>query len=642
MKRMLLTVVLTLWCGTAFAAPEKYHPAAGPEAAVGRYLVTLGELAAGDLVALSTRLAAQYGGRVEPYAEDGFRGFLISMTPARARLLSDDPRVAVVDEQPTSPAVTPVIAPPASAAQALRAMPNAGNGALVIGSYRYDGRGNMSAITGTAGAESYVYDPFGRVSRGSMGTAGLWQEYVYDRYGNLKTIRTQGAAERRLGVNAESNRIDLPTVGGTTSNVVGGYDASGNQTSLSWTDPGLNATFVFDGVGMVRESTVSGARRVYLYTPNDERIATFDAVTGVQQWSAREFSGQVMRRFTRQGSTGALQWSEDYVYRGAEMLASYVSGPEKVTHYFPDHAGSPRLITGAGGAKISDHRYYPFGEEITARDQDAEMKKFTGHERDSIPGLSAADIDYMHARYYGVSQGRFFSIDAAPGKPGLPQSWNRYTYARNNPVNRIDPDGQRDARLYGAIYDVEPGDVVLLVGREDGIPKHVVIVGGFRGGACCEYPDAMIYENSPITEQGKRTLMDPPTAMKIPSLTNSNDPNAGAGIWNAQKVRVYGIARNINIAGIFSGMNYSEKDLATAVTSAGPFCYNFNPSDSPGPQTDCAGFITQVLAQLPLFSLRGGHGITEWSDYVQPVEPKKAKKPRRRPAGACVDGPACQ
>jgi hypothetical protein len=50
----------------------------------------------------------------------------------------------------------------------------------------------------------------------------------------------------------------------------------------------------------------------------------------------------------------------------------------------------------------------------------------------------------MHARYYDPNLGRFLSVD--PGKDWdlhHPQSWNLYTYARNNPINRVDPDGKR-------------------------------------------------------------------------------------------------------------------------------------------------------------------------------------------------------
>src|SRR6185369_1985358 len=54
---------------------------------------------------------------------------------------------------------------------------------------------------------------------------------------------------------------------------------------------------------------------------------------------------------------------------------------------------------------------------------------------------ASADLDYMHARYYGPVGGRFLSLDRVPGKLQVPQTWNRYAYTVNNPLRFIDPDG---------------------------------------------------------------------------------------------------------------------------------------------------------------------------------------------------------
>lgn len=66
------------------------------------------------------------------------------------------------------------------------------------------------------------------------------------------------------------------------------------------------------------------------------------------------------------------------------------------------------------------------------------FQKFTGKERDGETGL-----DYFGARYFSGAQGRFASPD--PYMPSAdvkdPQSWNRYAYARNNPLRYIDPNG---------------------------------------------------------------------------------------------------------------------------------------------------------------------------------------------------------
>jgi RHS repeat-associated protein len=105
-----------------------------------------------------------------------------------------------------------------------------------------------------------------------------------------------------------------------------------------------------------------------------------------------------------------------------------------------DHLGSARVITGASGNVVSTHHYMPFGEEMPSVTQGATNKRqFTGHERDPESGM-----DYMLARYYGSALGRFDSPD--PGsdiRSEEPQSWNLYTYVRNNPILLVDPDGRR-------------------------------------------------------------------------------------------------------------------------------------------------------------------------------------------------------
>jgi RHS repeat-associated protein len=102
-----------------------------------------------------------------------------------------------------------------------------------------------------------------------------------------------------------------------------------------------------------------------------------------------------------------------------------------------DHLGTPRLMTAEDGHQIGLHAYYPFGEGMALPSESpAERLKFTGHERDD------SGLDYMHARYYGAVEGRFLSVDPVLGTPDQPQSWNRYAYARNQPLTHLDPDGR--------------------------------------------------------------------------------------------------------------------------------------------------------------------------------------------------------
>ena len=48
----------------------------------------------------------------------------------------------------------------------------------------------------------------------------------------------------------------------------------------------------------------------------------------------------------------------------------------------------------------------------------------------------------MHARYFSPTTARFLSTDPAGGDPSQPQSWNRYSYVKGNPLRYVDPDGR--------------------------------------------------------------------------------------------------------------------------------------------------------------------------------------------------------
>jgi len=122
-----------------------------------------------------------------------------------------------------------------------------------------------------------------------------------------------------------------------------------------------------------------------------------------------------------------------------------------------DQLGTPRIILDQTGtlANVSRHDYLPFGEELFAgtggrttaqgyptgpNASDGVRQKFTRKERDNETGL-----DYFGARYYASTQGRFTSPDAFWKDSNVfdPQSWNKYGYVRNNPLQYIDPKGEK-------------------------------------------------------------------------------------------------------------------------------------------------------------------------------------------------------
>jgi RHS repeat-associated protein len=320
------------------------------------------------------------------------------------------------------------------------------------GTYRYDMSGNIYAIgiaedTGLATQHRYAYDELSRLKRADTITTSTHTEtFTYDAYGNL-TEHVDGSAVTSTPVeDPNTNRLAWSAAHPYI------YDAAGNLTA------DYNAAYFYDPFSMLLEKDYGSKQEFYIYTASDERIGVKygTASNGPTIWSIRDFSGNVLRQYESHDQTPQMAWlwKEDYVYRGGQLLAAE-RVPEEGgrRHFHLDHLGSPRLVTGQDSKEMSEHDFEPFGLEANPQWQETnggfdreDPKRFTGHERDyaAPPGApaSTAYLDYMHARYYTPIAGRFLSPDPLDGLQRFPQSWNRYAYARNNPLRYIDPTGQ--------------------------------------------------------------------------------------------------------------------------------------------------------------------------------------------------------
>ena len=120
-------------------------------------------------------------------------------------------------------------------------------------------------------------------------------------------------------------------------------------------------------------------------------------------------------------------------------LAAGTAGRHYVTS---DWLGSTRMVSDSSGALVARRDYLPFGQFVDASiggrgasySAAGPRQMFTGKERDAETGL-----DYFGARYMSSAQGRFMSPDKpfADQKPEDPQSWNLFSYVRNNPLRWV-------------------------------------------------------------------------------------------------------------------------------------------------------------------------------------------------------------
>ena len=262
---------------------------------------------------------------------------------------------------------------------------------------------------------------------------GLGTTFDYDRYGNgwvsswntfspsAVTPQTQSAYE------ANTNRMPATVP-----------DEAGNQRAAN------GSSFTYDAESRMRRSMVN-RQTVYQYDGEGRRVMKVDCALDAGTCD----------------STTPEAKSTWFVYDAQGRLAAEWSNgvsaasPCTTCYLMTDHLGSTRVVTdGTTGAALQCHDYLPFGEEIPApvggragcyASDPGTGLLFTGKERDGETQNSAMPgLDYFGARYFSGAQGRFTSPDEPliDQSPEDPQSWNLYSYVRNNPLIFTDPTGE--------------------------------------------------------------------------------------------------------------------------------------------------------------------------------------------------------
>ncbi len=192
------------------------------------------------------------------------------------------------------------------------------------------------------------------------------------------------------------------------------YDAEGRQVTVNST------TTLFDAFNRPMEIHGSSGYTDIVYAPDGSKFALMNGAT-VQKYMVPMAAG--MQAVYGQGSGNFLY------YRHADWL------------------GSSRFAATSTGSMYYDAAYAPFGENYA--EKGTTDRSFTGQTQDTASGLN----DFLF-RQQSAAQGRWLVPDPA-GLAAVditnPQTWNRYAYVGNNPLNATDPLG-----LYCAI-DVDGG-----------------------------------------------------------------------------------------------------------------------------------------------------------------------------------------
>ena len=110
---------------------------------------------------------------------------------------------------------------------------------------------------------------------------------------------------------------------------------------------------------------------------------------------------------------------------------------DKIYYAHADHLGSIVKLTDASGAEVFKASYDAWGKQTVTNSALNFYRGYTGHEH--LPEFGLVN---MNGRMYDPLLGRMLSPDPYVPDPYFSQDYNRYSYARNNPLVYTDPDGE--------------------------------------------------------------------------------------------------------------------------------------------------------------------------------------------------------
>ena len=335
--------------------------------------------------------------------------------------------------------------------------------------YTYDDSGNITKVV-TAGTKvpkaatlkEYGYDAQGQLATEKNGS-GTTFGYAYDTAGNIRSITKDGTVTKSFGYTNPSwpDLLTSVTANGTTKDVL--YEGQSQTSDLpSSGNPvtyynGKDYTFTWTKGRQLASATVDGKQVSYTYDMSGVR--TSKTVNGTT-YNYTTLSGKVMRQTW---GSKSLEFIYDDGNQPFAMI--YNDGSTSTLYYYVLNAqGDVIALLNADGTLAASYNYGAWGNYSVHDDKGAKITKasFIGH----INPLRyrgyyydrETRLYYLQSRYYDFANCRFINADtfATTDANGF-LSANMFAYCENNPIMRVDADGEVAHVIVGAIIGAALG-----------------------------------------------------------------------------------------------------------------------------------------------------------------------------------------
>ena len=361
--------------------------------------------------------------------------------------------------------------------------------------HNYDTKGFLENITSN---NSIVYEPlatnnYGQLTSYKLGN-GLTSTMQYDDFGFLTNSYTDDNSVFNMSydfnaMNGNLNWRKDATIGGPNGlKETFSYDASfdrlinaahgttstdftyeDNGNILTKTDVSANP-YIYDATKMYQVTNINeaiaatGPPETIEYNAAQQPITIYEEINNANKPNLNILYGaDQQRRFAQLAGSGDADYQRYYVgdfernikngvTQDIHSVAPGVIIVEENNVYseyytYSDHLGSINVVTDESGTVVARQSFDAWGRKRNATDwtydnvEDYELswlhRGYTGHEM-----LPEFGLINMNGRLYDNYLGRMLSPDEYAGYDGTSQSYNRYSYAFNNPLKFTDPTGE--------------------------------------------------------------------------------------------------------------------------------------------------------------------------------------------------------
>jgi len=329
--------------------------------------------------------------------------------------------------------------------------------------YKHDTLGNITERTDQGQSadgsfrnniDAFNYDDLNRlVGTGIFTTTFTTQLVTYDWKGNIVTKGDVNGGAAYSYSTAHPHAVSSIAAGGGNAAINFSYDTLGNMTGDG------TRSFYYNNSGNLLRATKGATQIDYRYGPGDVRYLRKEA-SGSNATRYYNFGGTDFI-VAPDGKTQVKRYVGDAVITTLGLTAPTTTGGilngsltgtlsgTDINFVLKDVLGSTDVVLNREGQVVEEGNFDAWGKRreaanwatttlpsVTTLLRGITTHGFTGHEM-----VDDIGIIHMNGRIYDSLYARFLQADPFVQSPTNLQSFNRYSYVMNNPVNLTDPSG---------------------------------------------------------------------------------------------------------------------------------------------------------------------------------------------------------